>query len=187
MQQFSFRRMSQGTRTHNALLNELEDKFNMALPERIIAALKDLEHSLAGYQVSRVEHSLQSATCAKRDGADIEMIVSALIHDLSVDLAPLNHSQFAATIIRLYVRSEVTWIIVYHGIFQMYYLGDAMGVDTNAREIHSGHKWFYRCEKFCERRDQMSFDLDYASYPLAHFEPMTREFFRGRHLTLALS
>jgi len=177
MQQVSFRRMDEGTPADYALLNRLEDEFVAALPERILAALKDLEHSLAGYQISRLEHSLQSATRAERDGADIEMIVGALIHDLGDDLAPLNHSQLAAAIIRPYVRSEVAWIIEHHGVFQMYYYGDAMGVDKNAREIYRGHKWFDSCEKFCERWDQMSFDPDYASYPLAHFEPMIREIF----------
>ena len=68
--------------------------------------LRELEQSLAGYQISRLEHSLQSATRAERDGADIEMIVGALIHDLGDDLAPLNHSQLAAAIIRPYVRER---------------------------------------------------------------------------------
>ena len=177
MQQVSFRHMDEGTPAYYALLNNLEDKFVKALPERILAALKELEQSLAGYQISRLEHSLQSATRAERDGADVEMIVGALIHDLGDDLAPLNHSQLAAAIIRPYVRGEVAWVIEHHGVFQMYYYGDAMGVDKNAREIYRGHKWFDSCEKFCERWDQMSFDPDYTSYPLAHFEPMVRKIF----------
>ena len=177
MQQVSFRRMDEGTPADYALLNRLEDEFVTALPERILAALKELEQSLAGYQISRLEHSLQSATRAERDGADIEMIVGALIHDLGDDLAPLNHSQFAAAIIRPYVRGEVAWVIEHHGVFQLYYYGDAMGVDKNAREIYRGHKWFDSCEKFCGRWDQVSFDPDYTSYPLTHFEPMVREIF----------
>ena len=177
MQQVSFRRMDEGTPADYALLNRLEDEFVTALPERILAALEGLEQSLAGYQISRLEHSLQSATRAERDGADIEMIVGALIHDLGDDLAPLNHSQLAAAIIRPYVRDEVAWVIEHHGVFQMYYYGDAMGVNKNAREIYRGHKWFDSCEKFCKRWDQMSFDPDYNSYPLAHFEPIVREIF----------
>lgn len=177
MQQVSFRRMDEGTPADYALLNRLEDEFVTALPERILAALEGLEQSLAGYQISRLEHSLQSATRAERDGADIEMIVGALIHDLGDDLAPLNHSQLAAAIIRPYVRDEVAWVIEHHGVFQIYYYGDAMGVNKNAREIYRGHKWFDSCEKFCKRWDQMSFDPDYNSYPLAHFEPMVREIF----------
>ena len=111
MQQVSFRRMDEGNATDYQLLNRLENDFARDLPDRILAALQNLERSLAGFQVSRLEHSLQSATRAEPDSADIEMIVAALIHDLGDDLAPMNHSQLAAAIIRPYVRSEVTWII----------------------------------------------------------------------------
>ena len=177
MQRVSSRRMDEGTPSDYELLSRLEDKFVTALPERILDALKNLDNSLAGYQISRLEYSLQFATRAERDGADIELIVGALIHDLGDDHAPLNHSQLAAAIIRPYVRTQVAWIIEHHGILQLYYYGDAMGVDKNAREIFRGHKWFDSCEKFCERWDQMSFDPDYSSYTLAHFTPMVREIF----------
>ena len=175
MQRVSFRRMDKRTPTDYELLSRLEDEFVAALPELILDTLKDLNNALASYQISRLEHSLQSATRAERDSADIEMIVGTLIHDLGDDLAPLNHSQLAAAIIRPYVRSEVSWVIEHHGFFQLYYYGDASGVDKNAREIYRGHKWFDSCEKFCERWDKMSFDPDYNSYPLAHFESMIRE------------
>ena len=177
MQQVSFRRMDEGNATDYQLLNGLEDEFVRDLPNRILAALQNLEKSLAGYQVSRLEHSLQSATRAERDGADIEMIVAALIHDLGDDLAPMNHSQLAAAIIRPYVREEVTWIIEHHGVFQMFYYGDAAGVNKDERERYRGHKWFDSCERFCRDWDQMAFDPDYVSQPLSHFEPMLREVF----------
>jgi len=177
MQQVSFRRMDEGTPADYALLNTLEERFVETLPDRILAALDGLKNSLAGYQINRLEHSLQSASRAEDDGADIELIVAALIHDLGDDLAPLNHSQLAAAIIRPYVRAEVSWIIEHHGVFQMFYYGDAMGVDKNAREIYRGHKWFDSCERFCAHWDQMSFDPDYKNRPLEHFEPMVREIF----------
>ena len=177
MQHVSFKRMDEGTSQDYAFLNALEDEFVVALPDRLLAALTDLEGSLAGYQISRLEHSLQSATRAEADRADIELIVGALIHDLGDDLAPLNHSQLAATIIRPYVRAEVAWIIEHHGVFQAYYYGDAMGVDKNARDIYRDHAWFDSCEQFCRDWDQMAFDPDYPTKPLVHFEPMLREIF----------
>jgi len=177
MQHVSFKRMDEGTSQDYAFLNALEDEFVVALPDRLLAALTGLEGSLAGYQISRLEHSLQSATRAEADRADIELIVGALIHDLGDDLAPLNHSQLAATIIRPYVRAEVAWIIEHHGVFQTYYYGDAMGVDKNARDIYRDHAWFDSCEQFCRDWDQVAFDPDYPTKPLAHFEPMLREIF----------
>ena len=177
MQHVSFKRMDEGTSQDYAFLNALEYEFVVALPDRLLAALTGLEGSLAGYQISRLEHSLQSATRAEADRADIELIVGALIHDLGDDLAPLNHSQLAATIIRPYVRAEVAWIIEHHGVFQAYYYGDAMGVDKNARDIYRDHAWFDSCEQFCRDWDQVAFDPDYPTKPLAHFEPMLREIF----------
>ena len=177
MQHVSFKRMDEGTSQDYAFLNALEDEFVLALPDRLLAALTSLEGSLAGYQINRLEHSLQSATRAEADRADIELIVGALIHDLGDDLAPLNHSQLAATIIRPYVRAEVAWIIEHHGVFQMHYYGDAMGVDKNARDIYRDHAWFDSCEQFCRDWDQVAFDPDYPTKPLAHFEPMLREIF----------
>ena len=50
---------------------------------RLMHALEALEDSMTGYQVSRLTHSLQSATRAHRDGADIDWVVSALLHDIA--------------------------------------------------------------------------------------------------------
>ena len=61
--------------------------------------MRRLDDSMGGYQITRLEHSLQTAARAQADGADIEMIVAALIHDLGDELAPDNHSQYAASII----------------------------------------------------------------------------------------
>ena len=173
----AFRRMDEGTVADYEFLHKLEQDYVRGLPDRILAALKELDDSLSGYQVTRLEHSLQSATRAEEDGADIELIVAALVHDVGDALAPENHSQMAAAIIRPYVRAEVTWILEMHGLFQMYYYADKMGLDKNGREAYRDHKWFDATVRFCEDWDQMSFDPDYASYPLAHFEPMIREIF----------
>ncbi len=112
----SFHRMEDGTREDYVLLDRAERDYVRALPDRLLAALEKLGHSLQGYRVSRLDHSLQTATRALKDGADDELIVAALIHDLGDDLAPYNHSEIAAGIIRPYVRPEVTWIVEHPGI-----------------------------------------------------------------------
>lgn len=177
MKTVSFRRMDQGTVADYAFLHGLEQEYVRDLPDRIVTALEELDDSLSGYQVTRLEHSLQSATRAEQDGADIELIVAALVHDIGDALAPENHSQMAAAIIRPYVRAEVTWILEMHGLFQMVYYADKMGLDKDGREAYRGHKWFDAAEQFCEKWDQMSFDPDYPTKPLSHFEPMVREVF----------
>ncbi|QFU00502.1 HD domain protein [Halomonas sp. THAF5a] len=173
----SFTQMKDGTKADYELLGELEERFVEALPERILEALKALENTLSGYRVSRLEHVLQSATRAEDDGEDEEMIVAALIHDLGDDLAPHNHSQYAASIIRPYVRAEVTWIIEHHGLFQNYYYIHHFGGDPLERDRYEGHPWYQRCVDFCERWDQASFDPDYPTRSLEHFAPMVRRIF----------
>ena len=173
----SFHRMDEGTEEDYALLHQQEQNFIAGLPSRIVKALENLEHSLSGYQVSRLEHSLQTATRAEQVGADKELIVAALIHDIGDDLAPENHSQMAAAIIRPYVRAEVTWILEMHGVFQMYYYADKIGLNKNDRDRWLGHHWFDACEKFCRDCDQLSFDPTFPSKPLEYFIPMINEIF----------
>lgn len=177
MQKASFYQMQDGTKEDYALLHKMEQAYIRALPDRILAALERLDDSLAGYQVSRLEHSLQTASRAEADGADIELVVAALVHDLGDELAPENHSQLAAAIIRPYVREEVWWILEMHGVFQMKYYAHHLGLNPDERERWRGHKWFDSCERFCLHWDQASFDPHYQSKPLAYFEPMLREIF----------
>ena len=173
----AFRRMDQGDASEYALLHQLERQYIQALPDRLLAALARLASSLSGYQVNRLEHSLQTATRAEADGADVELIVAALIHDIGDELAPENHSQLAAAIIRPYVREQVTWILEMHGVFQMKYYADKLGLDPDERERWRDHPWFGDCERFCYCWDQQSFDPDYVSKPLSYFEPMLRTVF----------
>ena len=70
----------------------------------LVAAMVELDQSLSGYQITRLGHSLQSATRAWNDGADIDWVVSALLHDIGDIYAPYNHDEYAATIIRPFVR-----------------------------------------------------------------------------------
>ena len=49
--------------------------------------------------------------------------------------------------------------------------------DGAAGEAYREHPWFDQCAMFCERWDQASFDPDYPTEPLEHFEPLVREVF----------
>ena len=173
----SFLQMKDGTREDYLLLDQSERDFATGLPGRIMDSLAKLDHSLEGYKVSRLEHSLQTATRAVADGADPEMVAAALIHDVGDELAPYNHAEIAAGIVRPYVRAEVTWVIEQHGIFQMYYYAHHLGGDRNARDRFRDHPWYASCDRFCERWDQAAFDPDYATKPLAYWEPLIREIF----------
>ena len=169
--------MKHGSKEDYELLSKFEKEFAEKLPDRILEALRNLGDSMDGYQVSRLEHSLQSATRAERDGADEEMIVATLLHDIGDSLAPFNHSQLVASVLRPYVSEKVYWIMLHHGLFQEYYYAHHVGRDRNARDQFKYHQYYQDAVDFCENWDQKSFDPEYDSFPLEHFEPMVRNLF----------
>lgn len=174
----SFTRMKDGTREDYLLLEEKEKPFLALTAARVLDELRRAgEVTLEGYRITRLEHGLQSATRAERDGADLDWIVGALLHDIGDGLAPQNHDRMSAEVIRPFVRWDVAWVVEHHGIFQMLYYAHHYGWDRNARDRFRDHPCFDNCAEFCERWDQSSFDPDYDTLPLEHFEPMVVEVF----------
>ena len=173
----SFTAMADGTAKDYALLERLESQYADGLAERVMVSLQRLSDSLGGYQIDRLAHSLQSATRARRDGANTEWVVATLIHDIGDELAPYNHGELAASILQPYVSEEVTWVIRHHGVFQSYYYAHYLGGDRNARDEFADGPWFGLCAEFCERWDQNSFDSSYDTDDLASFEDDLREVF----------
>ena len=177
MKKVSFTEMKKGTKEDYLLLDKNEKDFAKKTADRILKFLSSLTETLEGYQVSRLEHSLQSATRALQAGESEEMIVAALLHDIGDELAPMNHSEYAASILKPYVSEKTHWIVEKHGEFQAYYYAHHLGGNRNKRDKYKGHKYFDACVNFCEKYDQCSFDPNYESYPLEKFEPMVRNIF----------
>ena len=174
----SFTAMKDGTREEYALLAQLEKPFLALTADRVLDELRRADEvTLEGYKISRLTHGLQSATRAMRDGADIDWVVGALLHDIGDGLAPQNHDRMSAEVIRPFVRWDVAWVVEHHGIFQMLHYAHHYGWDRDARERFRDHPCFDSCAEFCERWDQSSFDPDYPTEPLSRFEPMLREVF----------
>ncbi|WP_420558485.1 HD domain-containing protein [Roseovarius sp.] len=178
MDKVSFTQMKDGTKEDYEFLNEHEIDHTKHTAKRLMKALVELDESLSGYQITRLGHSLQSATRAWRDGADTDWVVGALLHDIGDIYAPYNHDEYAATILKPFVREQVTWCVATHGDFQMLYYGHHLdGADPNKRDRHAGHAYFDDCAEFCERWDQASFDPGYDTLPLEFFAPMVEEVF----------
>ncbi len=177
----SFSQMKDGTKEDYLLLQELEQQHIQGTAERLLRELASQDgESIAGYKVTRLEHALQTATRAERDGADIDWIVCALLHDIGDGLAPTNHDKFAAEILRPYVRDECTWVVEHHGAFQKVYYMHHYGGNPNERERFAGHPYYQSCADFCERWDQASFDPGYDSEGLEHFAGLVRTVFSRR-------
>ena len=106
------------------------------------------------------------------DGADKETVVCALLHDLGDVIAPDNHSEVIASILRPNISEKNHWVLKHHGLFQGYYYFHHIGGDRNARERYKDHPFYQDCVDFCEKWDQTSFDPDYPTLPLEYSEPM---------------
>ena len=116
MKKVSFTEMKAGTKKDYLFLDKHEKNFANKTAERILKFMSNLTETLEGYQISRLEHSLQSATRAYKSGESEEMVVAALLHDIGDELAPLNHSEYAAAILKPYVSQKTHWIVEKHGI-----------------------------------------------------------------------
>ncbi len=177
MKKVSFTEMKKGTKDDYLLLDKHEKDYASKTAERILEFMSGLTDTLEGYKVSRLEHSLQSATRAFKAGESEEMIVATLLHDIGDELAPMNHSEYAASVLKPYVSEKTHWIIEKHGEFQTYYYAHHFGGDRNKRDKYKNHKYYQACVDFCEKYDQASFDPNYKSLPLSKFEPMVKRIF----------
>ena len=177
MDYVKFTAMKDGDKADYDFLTKHEVAHTKGTADRLLEALVNLDNGLSGYQVTRLGHSLQAATRAERDGADTDWIVAALLHDIGDIYAPYNHDEYAAAVIRPFVREQVAWVVEKHGDFQMIYYGEHVGADPEKRQAHANHAYFEDCTVFCERWDQSSFDPAFNTLPVSHFTDRVREVF----------
>jgi len=169
-----FRAMREGTQQDWDIIGRDYYAFADHLPDRVLAHLGLLDGDFGGFPIDRLQHSLQTATRAHRDGRGERYVVMALLHDIGDTLGTYNHPEVAAAILKPFVTEEEHWICQNHGAFQGYYYFHYLGLDRNLRERFRDHPWFDACAEFCEKYDQAAFDPDYETLPLSFFEPMLR-------------
>jgi predicted HD phosphohydrolase len=157
---------------------ELYDPADGALA--LLETLRDAP--LAGHPVNGWDHSLQAATRAVRAGEPDDMVVACLLHDAAVGIAPANHGQVAAEILRPYVSEETYWVVKHHGVVQKLqmvnhpYWGEAGAAEEAVSRIRD-HPFFERTVRFCNDYDGASFDPVYDALPLEAFLPIVRRVF----------
>jgi predicted HD phosphohydrolase len=173
----AFTAMADGTAEDWAIIGGQFRGFARGLPDRVLTHLRLLDGDFGGFPVDRLEHSLQTATRAHRDGRAEDYVVMALLHDMGDTLGSYNHPEVAAAILKPFVSEELHWICQNHGAFQGYYYFHFLGMDREVREQFRGHAYFEACREFCEKYDQAAFDPAYQSEPLGFFEPMVRRVF----------
>lgn len=79
-----------------------------------------------GESVTQLEHALQCAALARRNRADDELVLAALLHDIghlavaSEDAETLHHGHHGAGLLRPYVPQRVAWLIEHHVVAKRY-------------------------------------------------------------------
>ncbi|HZS13131.1 MAG TPA: HD domain-containing protein [Candidatus Dormibacteraeota bacterium] len=173
----SFTRMDEGTAEQWMAIGAAHAANRGRVAERVLEMLRSLADITDGFAVDQLTHCLQTATRAERDGADDELVVAALCHDIGKAVSVPNHAAIAAEILKPYVRPEVYWMTLTHQDFQGRHYYGYLGKDPDAREQYRGHPAFALGERFADEWDQVAFDPDYDTLPLEHFEARVRELF----------
>ena len=176
----TFTRMDESTAEQWAVIGSESSKNQGRVADRVLGMLESLSDIVDGFATDQLTHCLQTATLAERAGADDEVVVAALCHDIGKAVSVPNHPRIAAEILRPYVRDEVYKMILVHQDFQGRHYYAHFGGDPDAREKHRDEltpdEWTL-AEKFADEWDQIAFDPDYDTLPLSHFEPLVRKVF----------
>lgn len=173
----SFTRMDQSTPEQWSVIGAETMANQPRVAEQVLAMLRQLEGITDGFSTDQLVHACQTATLAEQAGADQELIVAALCHDIGKVISVINHPAIAAEILKPYVRPEVYDIIRVHQDFQGKHYYHLFGGDPDARHAYDGEPFFDQAAQFADEWDQVAFDPDGETYPLEHFEPMVREVF----------
>src|SRR4051812_3661123 len=113
----SFKAMQDSTAEDWSLIIPQLNVAQSYVPEHVLQQLRYLQNDHGGFPVDRLEHSLQTATRAERDGRDDEYVLCALIHDIGDTLSPFNHPAIASAILKPFVSEANHWMVDLHGIF----------------------------------------------------------------------
>ena len=165
----AFTSFADSTKEDWELIMSQRSELEAALPGRILEQLELLRNDYGGFPVDRLEHSVQTATRAERDGRDDEYIVCALLHDVGDVLTPYNHPDVAAAILKPFVSPANHWMVKNHGVFQGYYFWHHLGGNRNARDAFNENEHYEYCEEFCAEYDSPAFDPSYKSNSLEYY------------------
>jgi predicted HD phosphohydrolase len=178
----SFTSMDTSTAEQWAAVGAETSRNQGRVADRVLLLLESLGDVVDGFAVDQLTHCLQTATRAERAGADDEVVVASLCHDIGKAVSVPNHPRIAAEILRPYVRDEVTQAILFHQEFQGRHYFHHFDMDPNLRDNHRDQPWYPLAERFADEWDQTSFDPDYPTEPLGHFEEKVRAVFATPHV-----
>ncbi len=170
-----FTRMDEGTPDEYAVIRREISARQSEMPKRIRAMLQQLETIYDGFGVNQLAHCLQTATRARRAGAQDELVAAALCHDVAKVVSFANHAAIIAEIMKPYVGAETYEILRTHQEFQWMHAHGAGDRDARLRYQHAA--WYERACQFSDEWDQASFDPAYDTLPLEAFDGLIEQTF----------
>jgi predicted HD phosphohydrolase len=170
-------RMSEFSPEFSAFLQRQIDLDLEQVPGRIKGLLRASHQLVQGFQVTQLEHGLQTATMAEKAGMDVDVVVAALCHDMGKVISTPNHAAIAAEMIKAFVSEEAYFVVKVHQDFEGIHYLASLGVDPLIRLRYRDHPAYELAERFADDWDERAFDPDGAMFPLEHFEPMIDEVF----------
>jgi predicted HD phosphohydrolase len=173
----TFTRMDESTAEQWAVIGKETARNQGRVADRILMLLHSLGDITDGFSCDQLTHCLQTATLAEGAGADDEVVVASLCHDIGKAISVPNHGAIAAEMLRPYVRDEVYRTVLHHQDFQGRHYYQHFGQPTDLRERFRDEPWFALCEQFTDDWDQVAFDPSGPTEPLEHFESLVRRVF----------
>jgi len=173
----TFTRMDESTAEQWAVIGKETMEAQPQVAEHVLALLRNLDGMVLGFAVDQLTHCRQTATLAERAGADDELVVAALCHDVGKYVSVMNHPAIAAEMLRPFVRDEVYHAIRVHQDFQGKHYYEHFGGNADARDQYRDEPWFDLAARFADEWDQVAFDPDFDTLALEHFELKVRAVF----------
>jgi predicted HD phosphohydrolase len=147
--------------------------------EQVLALLQSLDGVCDGGEISELAHALQVASRAERSGADEEVVLAALLHDIGKVFGDAGHDEVSAAVLAPHVRDDVAAVVRHHVAFTARHWRDIAPGETDPRDSFRSAPWFGLACQFVDEWDMQSFDPEYEALPLDHFEPLVRRLVTG--------
>jgi predicted HD phosphohydrolase len=147
--------------------------------EQVIAQLRSLDSVCDGGEISELNHAIQVASRAERAGADDEVVLAALLHDIGKVFGDVGHAEISADVLAPHIRPEVVEVVRNHCAFTARHWNEIPEGASDPRNVFTDQAWFELARQFVDEWDMQSFDPNYESLPLAHFEPLVQRFVTG--------
>ena len=172
-----FTRMQDGTAEDWAIIGAAHKEHFYKTPAHLMDMLRSLEQVTVGFACDQLQHSLMTATLARRDNASDEEVAIALLHEIGKAVNIPNHGPIGAELIRPYVSSDAYHAIYNHQHFQGRHYYEFMGQSPNMREDFAEESWYPLAVKLVDDWDAPAFDPDFEVDPLESFEPLLEQIF----------